>query len=161
MSEDRRGFVYPLAPVLLQAQWQLDALQRELSASAQRLAALRADGVALAARHVALVHAARPSTEHRFDPSRALSRLAYLSDLQRRMAANASDVAAAETAHASLLAKVAASRLKLDAIERDGERCLQAYIEERARQSAIAADQDWLARASWRHNTVRGPTEAR
>jgi hypothetical protein len=154
MSEDRRGFVYPLEPVRLQAQWHLDELQRELAASSARLATLRGDSATLTSRHGALAREARAAATQPIDPARALQRLAYLGDLQRRLAALAEETTEAQAGHATLLQRAAAARVKLDTIERDSERALREHAQDRARANAVAADQDWLARSEWRRTNL-------
>jgi len=154
MSGDRRGFVYPLEPLRLQAQWQLEALQRDLAACEARLAALCKDRQALQTQHDAAARAARPAASNRFDPALAHRRLAYLADAQRRIAAVMATEAETRTEHAEWQAKCHAAQLKLDAIERDSEERLQAHTAERARQQAVAADQDWLARMAWHRHAV-------
>ena len=74
MSADRRGYVYPLEPLRLQAQWQLDALQRDLAACAARLAASAKDRLAAQAQLDAAARAARPTSSTGFDPALALRR---------------------------------------------------------------------------------------
>ncbi|KQV92870.1 hypothetical protein [Rhizobacter sp. Root1221] len=160
MSADRRGYVYPLEPLRLQAQWQLDALQRDLADCAARLAASGKDRLAAQAQLDAAARAARPTSATGFDPALAHRRLAYLADAQKRIAALVKTETETRTEHGEWQAKCHAAQLKVDAIERDSEERLQEHVAERARQQAVVADQDWLARAAWHRHTM-GPEEVR
>ena len=150
MSTDSRGFVYALEAVRVQAEWKLDALQRELADEASRLAELARERARWVALHQAALAAVRPDPTGRFDPAAAQGRLAFLVDAQQRIAAAEQREAAARAAHAELQARCQAAQLKLEAIDKHRAECLAEHGVERARLQAAAADQDWLARAAWR-----------
>lgn len=149
-TQDLRGFAYALEPVRLKAQWQLEALQRELAAATARATALRDEAQALGARLETLARAARAPTSGRIDPAQAYRALAYLSDVQRRLAALAVQRNTADAQQAALQQRVGAQRLALDALDEDRERCRGEHVAERLRQNAIEADDDWLVRSGWR-----------
>lgn len=149
MTQDLRGFVYALEPVRVKAQWQLEALQRELATAAARAAALREEAQALGAHFEAFARAARAPTSGRVDPAQAHRALAYLSDVQRQLAALAAQRSSADAQQTALQQRVAEQRLALDALDEDRERCRSEHVAERLRQHAIEADDDWLVRSSW------------
>lgn len=149
MTQDLRGFVYALEPVRVKAQWQLEALQRELATATARATALRDEAQALGARLEALARAARAPTSGRIDPAQAHRALAFLSDLQRRLAALAVQRNTADAQQTALQQRVAEQRLALDALDEHRERCRSEHVAERLRQHAIEADDDWLVRSGW------------
>lgn len=156
MSGDLRGFVYALEPVRQKAQWQLDALQRELAAATAKAAALRDETLALEARLQALALEARASAAARIDPSQSLARLAYLTEARQRLAKLSAERDAADAAQAELLRRVGKQRLGLDAIDDDRDRCREEHLAEQHRLAILHADDDWLARAGWRPSPTAG-----
>ncbi len=152
MSEDRRGFVYRLEPLRLQARWKLDALLRELACAGEKLAGLCRQLQVLESHKSALVASSKPSSMTLFDPTLAHRRLAYLVDVVRRIDTLTREQAAAQALHADLQTQSRSAQLKLDGMDRDHDRCLKEHLAEQAQRNAVVADQDWLARAEWRRS---------
>lgn len=156
MITDRRGFDYQLEPLRQQAAWRLEALQLQLGAVARQLGALNEEMQSLQRHNAALANWARPAAMKLLDPTLAHRNLAYLVDAARRAGVLQEQIACSEQEQARLRDACRAQQLKLDAIERHHDECLHAHGLEEDRRSAVAADEDWLARLQWRRLSQSG-----
>ena len=148
MSVDLRGFDYGLEPVRQRRQWQLDAALARLgkaeaavrdAAEALEMlrATLRTDG-----------QAAGEGLGRRLDPYRHRLRLARLTQLRIEIEFADAELDALKAERMALQAECRARQRALDVIEAHRAECIAEYACDEARRQAIAADRDWLARAT-------------
>lgn len=142
-------FDYPLAPLLQQAAWQLDAARAELAAGLRRLESITA-AAAAHAQHVSALHDwIKPTSPMSLDPALARNRVAYLSHAAEKAASFERDARSAEEEIAVLQNRCREKQLRLDAIERHREECEHSHRFELDRKASVQSDGDWLVRQHW------------
>ncbi|SDF63971.1 hypothetical protein SAMN05428966_11867 [Massilia sp. PDC64] len=140
-----RRFRYALEPLRLTRSWAVDELLAELAGYNERVAAQRAALDGLRAQ-LAQVRSDWLAGQTGGAPLR-LERIAllarYLQDGGRREAEMAGSLAALETERDAVVARVAAARRALDAVEEHRGEARLAFLRARAKTDLDGADEHW------------------
>ncbi len=146
MSTDLRGFEYVAEPVLRRRQWELDAVVAEMGRLLERLAQAKSRAAALREQLVAQAEASNGAVGARFDPVAHVRSLAWLANLQGRIADAERALAQLETQREEVSGRLRALQSQVDAIEAHREDAVRDFAADTAARQASEADRDWLAR---------------
>lgn len=149
MSSAARNYHYPLEPLQRKHQWQLEAAQARLGqCEAAHVAALTHLG-ALQAEHAASAAAARARTLIRLDPDAQRATLTYLLQVGTRIRMQEHAIDEIEQRRRQLRTDCLSEHGKLEAFERDHERCLAEWSHAWQIREGHEQDRDWNARGAW------------
>ena len=146
MTADLRGFDYPLDPLRVRQQWQLDALRvrlgtvlRELSEAQQRLEDLRSQ-------HAASSRELSDQLTRRWDGAHHGSSLRWLAQLRSGLQQLEGGVAELRALKTKLGEQCLACQRRLDVLDAHRDEMQDEFAKEEAGRAANEADRDWLTR---------------
>ncbi len=145
-AADLRSFRYALEPLRLQRDWQLEQRRLQLARALQQWQDEERVLADLKQAHAQGSHATQHPPGAQLDPAHLARSLAYLTQLQQRMAAQAKKVEAQRVKHDQAQQAYFQAHKDQEAIDRHRELALQEHAAEGLRQQAIESDRDWLAR---------------
>lgn len=138
-------FRYPLEPVLLTRQWDLDVLLFDLG---QANATLSKRKKALFAVHGKIDACAQERQRHpdrQFSIDRLVVLTNYLQDLAKQRLAMEQEIAQLTLERDALAERVVAARRGVEAVERHREETMAKFIRQRLNHDFKAADDHWAA----------------
>lgn len=153
---DLRGFTYPLQALVQRKQWQVDERLRELSAALHRLETATKEHASVSAaceNHAARI---RRAWRDRTDPVAQQRLLAYLAQQQAKKAQLATEIEKLRLELAQAREHYITRQQELDGLQHDRSSCLDEYAAAERTRELVQADQDWVARAHWRRNGMKG-----
>lgn len=145
-AADLRSFRYALEPLRLQRDWKLEQRRLQLARTLQQLQEEERVLSELKQAHMQGSHAVQHTPGARLDPTRHARSLAYLTQLQQRMAEQAKKVDAQRVQHEQAQEAYFQAHKDQEAIDRHRNQALQEHTAEGLRLQAIESDRDWLAR---------------
>lgn len=145
-ATDLRSFRYALEPLRLQRDWQLEQRRLQLARTLQQLQEEERALAELKQAHAQGSHAAQHTPGAQLDPIRHARSLAYLTQLQRRMAEQTKRVEAQRVLCEQAQQAYFQAHKNQESIDLHRNRALQEYAAEGVRLQAIESDRDWLAR---------------
>jgi len=154
----RKGkFRYPLAPVLLKRQWDLDALLLELGEVNSHLLTLGAELEAIDNDvRKASEHWKRQASQGVLDISRFCLATQYVQDLATRQAACENAMAEKERQQLALIERIAIAKRATEAVAMHRDEMKAEFIKMRLREDFRAADDQWSALQARRGNHDSG-----
>jgi predicted nucleic acid-binding Zn-ribbon protein len=144
MSVDLRGFDYPLEPLRVRQQWQLDAQRvrlgtvlRELAETQQRLEDLRSQ-------HGARSRELSDQLTRRWDAAHHSGSLRWLARLRSSLQQLELEVAELQVLKSELGAQCLACQRRLDALDAHRDEMQSEFAREETGRAASEADREWL-----------------
>ena len=146
MSTDLRGFEYVAEPVLQRRRWEFDGVVAEMGRMLERIAQAKSRAAALRDQLAAQAEASNGAVGTRFDPAAHVRSLAWLANLQGRIAEAGRVLAQLEKQRDEVSGRLRALQAQVDAIEAHREDAVRDFAADTAARLASEADRDWLAR---------------
>lgn len=151
MSIDRRAFRFSLEPLLVRAQWQLNAARDALASAVvatrearEQEGALRQDLL----HQAKLVESAGAGGNAGFDIGRRMASLAYLSGLRGKLDELTANAQACERSETACRQTCERAQMDIERLARVKENQWEAFVREQTAQAAREADADWIARTA-------------
>ncbi|HEX7636731.1 MAG TPA: hypothetical protein VF427_15830 [Noviherbaspirillum sp.] len=142
MSRNGR-FRYPLEPVLLTRQWDLDALLLELNQANEALSKLRNECAAVQDK----IDSCTGEWKNRADTALTVDSFAvltnYLQDLAKQRLRVEQEIAQQEQERDALIERVVAARRGVDAVEQHRDEMKAEFVRQRLSQDFKLADDHW------------------
>lgn len=146
MTADLRGFDYPLEPLRVRQQWQLDALRvrlgtvlRKLTDAQQRLEDLRSQ-------HTARSRELSDHVSRRWDVAHHGGSLRWLAQLRSMLQQLEGEIAELRALKSDLGAQCLACQHRLDVLDTHRNEVQSDFAREETRRTANEADREWLTR---------------
>lgn len=151
MSQDTRGFLYALEPVMRRQQWELDATQGRLAVVQREVEEAQA---AVAGLREQVAHEEAAGRNAVFDAADLQRRVRWLARLRAQAVRAQAALDALLQQRREVRAEYARQQNKLEVLQRHREETLGEFVRGQQARSAAAADGEWLARGA---NRGAGP----
>ena len=149
MSSEARSYNYPLEPLRRKHRWQLEAAQARLAQCETAHVEAKVRLNALKATHAATALEARARTLVRLDLDAQRAALTWLFHVAGRVRMQQRVMDEIEQQRRQLRTLCLSEHRKLEAFERDRERCLADWTHALRTRDGHEQDRDWNARGAW------------
>lgn len=154
MSSDLRGFRFALEPLLQRQSWQFEALQHRIARQQKQVAEAEATKKAVETSLATVCDDVARQTVQRLTPETRQQQLLWMARLRQELQDAQRKLDQLQHEKNNLQAELRKRQASMQVIRDHRQDCLKDYSMERERHQSAVADQEWMARQTFRHGCL-------